>query len=74
MTEFQAALLEVGLDRLFKTQMPAKLKNYQYFPTHRRIPALNTLPNDPNITRKSGYGFIVMYDEDELRGESRPGS
>ena len=66
MTEFQAAILEVGLDRLFKIQMPTKQKNYKYFAKRiNQVPALATLPEDKNITRKSGYGFIVMYDEDE---------
>jgi len=64
MTEFQAALLEVGLDRLFKVQMPTKQKNYKYFAKRiNAVPGLSTLPDDPNITRKSGYGFITMYDE-----------
>ncbi len=67
MTEFQSAILEVGLDRLFKVQMPTKQKNYKYFQKRiAGIPALNTLPDDKNITRKSGYGFIAMYDEGEF--------
>jgi dTDP-4-amino-4,6-dideoxygalactose transaminase len=67
MTEFQAAILEVGLERLFKVQIPTKQKNYKYFQKRiSGIPALATLPDDPNITRKSGYGFIVMYDEGEF--------
>ena len=64
MTEFQSAILEVGLNRLFKVQMPVKQKNYKLFANRiNQIPGLKTLPDDPNITRKSGYGFIVMYDE-----------
>jgi len=67
MTEFQAAILEVGLDRLFKVQMPVKRKNYKLFQSRiNQIDGLATLPDDPNITRKSGYGFIVMYDEDRF--------
>ena len=31
MTEFQSAILEVGLDRLFTKQMPVKQKNYKNF-------------------------------------------
>jgi dTDP-4-amino-4,6-dideoxygalactose transaminase len=64
LTEFQAAILEVGLERLFKVQIPAKQKNYKIFQKRiSQIPGLRTLPDDKNITRKSGYGFIVMYDE-----------
>jgi L-glutamine:2-deoxy-scyllo-inosose/3-amino-2,3-dideoxy-scyllo-inosose aminotransferase len=67
LTEFQAAILEVGLERLFKVQMPTKQKNYKLFQNRiNQIPGLRTLPDDPNITRKSGYGFIVMYDEEKF--------
>jgi len=64
MTEFQSAILEVGLERLFKEQIPRKQKNYKRFQKRiNQILGLRTLAEDPNITRKSGYGFIVLYDE-----------
>ena len=65
MTEFQSAILEVGLERLFNEQIPTKQENYKYFQERiNQLPGFQTLPDDPNITRRSGYGFIVMYDEE----------
>ncbi len=71
MTEFQAAVLEVQLQRL-PEQVRVREANKQRL-TERldRIEGVSTLRQDERVTQPSGYGFYFRYCADRCGGKSR---
>ncbi|MGB2694544.1 MAG: DegT/DnrJ/EryC1/StrS family aminotransferase [Dehalococcoidia bacterium] len=71
MTEFQAAVLEVQLERL-PEQVRVREANKQLL-TERleQIEGVSTLPQDERMTQPSGYGFYFRYCRDVCGGKSR---
>lgn len=71
MTEFQAAVLEVQLQRL-PEQVRVREANKQRL-TERldRIEGVSTLRQDERVTQPSGYGFYFRYCAERCGGKSR---
>jgi dTDP-4-amino-4,6-dideoxygalactose transaminase len=70
-TEFQAAVLLAQLERL-PEQVARRDANIEHF--ERRIAGIegvSTLPHDPRMTTRSGYGVVLRYDERAWRGIPR---
>ena len=60
-TEFQAAILEVQLERLPR-QAKTRLSNMDYFEKRLRgTPGLAFLKRDPRVTRVAAYQFVFKY-------------
>lgn len=71
LTEFQAAILLVQLDRLGE-QVERREKNARYL-SHRldQIEGIATLKLDERITRLSGYGYVFKYNQEHFQGVPR---
>jgi dTDP-4-amino-4,6-dideoxygalactose transaminase len=66
--EFQAALLEVAMER-FPAQVAERAQNGAIFEElASTIPGVRVMPRDPRITRWSFYNYIVAIDPDEFGG------
>jgi dTDP-4-amino-4,6-dideoxygalactose transaminase len=71
MTEFQAAILEVQLDRLAR-QASTRQRNMEYFES--RIvgtPGLGLLKRDPRVTRVAAYQYVFKYLPEHFEGIPR---
>jgi dTDP-4-amino-4,6-dideoxygalactose transaminase len=61
MTELQAAILLVQLERL-KEQVAARDENMQYLTVRLEgVGGVSTLRQDDRMTTRSGYGYVVKY-------------
>jgi dTDP-4-amino-4,6-dideoxygalactose transaminase len=66
MTEFQAAILLVQLERL-KEQTAIREENKQYLSGRlEHIEGISTLREDDRMTARSGYGFLFKYIPEEF--------
>lgn len=73
MTEFQAAVLLVQLERL-PEQVATRDRNVARFEERvAQIDGVSTLARDPSQETKSGYGVILRFDERAWDGISRDG-
>lgn len=71
MTEFQAAVLLVQLERLAE-QTRVREENKRYLTELlRRIEGVSTLKDDDRITARSGYGYYLRYSPEANGGVSR---
>jgi dTDP-4-amino-4,6-dideoxygalactose transaminase len=71
MTEFQAAILLVQLER-FKEQAPIRDENVQYLTARLQgIEGVSTLRQDDRMTTRSGYGVLLRYTPEACRGTPR---
>jgi dTDP-4-amino-4,6-dideoxygalactose transaminase len=71
MTEFQAAVLLAQLERL-PEQIERRNRNIAHFERRvAEIEGVSTLPHDERVTRRSGYGVILRYDEPAWEGVPR---
>ena len=71
MTELQAAILLVQLERL-KEQAPIRDENVQYLTARLQgIEGVSTLKQDDRMTTRSGYGVLVRYTPEAFRGTPR---
>lgn len=71
MTEFQAAILVVQLERL-KEQLTLRDENTQYLTARlQRIEEIATLRQDERMTTRSGYGFVFKYIPEAFGGTPR---
>ncbi|HYY72770.1 MAG TPA: DegT/DnrJ/EryC1/StrS family aminotransferase [Candidatus Bathyarchaeia archaeon] len=71
MTEFQAAILEVQLERMPK-QAKARLANMDHFERRLRgVPGLAFLKRDKRITRVAAYQFVFKYLRENFGGIPR---
>ena len=70
-TEFQAAILEVQLERLPR-QAKTRLSNMDYFEKRLRgTPGLAFLKRDPRATRVAAYQFVFKYPPENFGGIPR---
>jgi dTDP-4-amino-4,6-dideoxygalactose transaminase len=70
-TEFQAAVLLAQLERL-PEQVALRNANVAHFEQRiAEIDGVSTLPHDPRVTMRSGYGVVLRYDERAWRGIPR---
>lgn len=70
-TEFQAAILEVQLQRLAK-QARARLSSMEHFKKRLRgVPGLAFLKRDNRITRVAAYQFVFKYGRENFDGIPR---
>jgi dTDP-4-amino-4,6-dideoxygalactose transaminase len=70
-TEFQAAILEVQLQRLSK-QAKTRLSNMEHFEKRLRcVPSLAFLKRDERITRAAAYQFVFKYVRENFGGIPR---
>ncbi len=71
MTEFQAAILLVQLERL-KEQAATREENKQHLTARiERIAGISTLRQDERVTTPSGYGFVLKYTPEAFGGTPR---
>ena len=71
MTELQAAILLVQLERL-KEQAPIRDENIQYLTARLQwVEGISTLRQDDRMTTRSGYGVLVRYTPEACRGTPR---
>jgi len=71
MTEFQAAVLEVQLER-FPEQTRVREENKAYLTgLLQHVEGVSTLRDDERITAKSGYGFYLKYSPEANGGVPR---
>jgi len=72
MTEFQAAILTIQLERLKEGQQKTKWANMQRFEDRiEGVPGIQTLRVDKGFTRPSGYAEIILFDEEVHEGVTR---
>ena len=71
MTEFQAAILLVQLERL-REQVAIRHENTQYLTARlQQIEGISTLREDDRMTARSGYGFVFKYVPEAFGGTPR---
>jgi len=71
MTELQAAILLVQLERL-KEQVAVRDENIQHLtPRLQGVEGIAMLRQDDRMTTRSGYGFVVKYTPEAFRGTPR---
>jgi dTDP-4-amino-4,6-dideoxygalactose transaminase len=71
MTEFQAAILLVQLERLTE-QATVREENKQYLTARlEQIAGISTLRQDDRMTARSGYGFVLKYMPEAFGGTPR---
>ena len=71
MTEFQAAVLQVQLDRLEDQQVVREAHKAYLTDRLQQIDGVATLPEDSRMTTKSGYGYYLRYLADRCGGVRR---
>jgi dTDP-4-amino-4,6-dideoxygalactose transaminase len=70
-TEFQAAVLRVQLERLPEQQRVREANKAYLTERLQQIDGVETLRDEPRMTTKSGYGFYFKYLSDRCGGRSR---
>jgi dTDP-4-amino-4,6-dideoxygalactose transaminase len=71
MTEFQAAVLRVQLQRLPEQQRVREANKAYLTEQLQQIDGVETLREDPRMTTNSGYGFYFKYLSERCGGRSR---
>ncbi|MFH1570533.1 MAG: DegT/DnrJ/EryC1/StrS family aminotransferase, partial [Gemmatimonadota bacterium] len=71
LTDLQGALLNPQLARL-KRQIPRKMRGAAYLSAaFRKLGGLEPLPDDPRITRRGYYYYLLQYDREAFAGMGR---
>jgi len=71
LTDLQGALLNSQFVKM-KKQVPRKMKAAAYLSARlRELGGLEPLPDDPRITRRGYYYYLLQYDADAFKGISR---
>lgn len=71
LTDLQGALLNAQFAR-YRKQLRAKQANQRYLSRAlRRLGALDPLPDDPRITRRGHYFYLLKYDPERFKGLHR---
>ncbi len=70
-TEFQAAVLRVQLERLPEQRELREQRKRQLTERLDAMPGVSTLRQDKRVTQPSGYGFYFRYHADECGGVRR---
>jgi len=71
MTEWQAAILDVQMDRLDE-QIERRMENARYLTLRlNEIPCIETFPYDERVTRNSYHLYLFKYHEEKCKGLPR---